>query len=160
MSSDKNTIFIASAEMEAMLESILVKHGFDTKKAKLCASIFTNSSVDGIYTHGINRFKRFVEYINKGYIRPNEAPSLKKKASNIEQWDGALAPGPLNAIFATNRSVSLAQQNGIGCITLANPKRGGITCPMTSNNEITPSPGRIQPRRTVNRAAGPPARSG
>jgi 3-dehydro-L-gulonate 2-dehydrogenase len=128
MSSEKNIIFIAPLEMESRLEAILMKHGFDDNKAKLCAAIFTNSSVDGIYTHGINRFRRFIEYISKGYIKPAAEPILKKKAGSIEQWDGNLGPGPLNAIIATERTMELAREGGIGCVGLSNTNhwmRGG-----------------------------------
>jgi 3-dehydro-L-gulonate 2-dehydrogenase len=123
-----NTILITPAEMEAKLVMILLKYGFDKERAKQCAAIFTTSSVDGIYTHGINRFTRFVEYIRKEYINPGARPSLKKKAGNIEQWDGNLGPGPLNGIIATERAMQLAKEGGIGCVGLSNTNhwmRGG-----------------------------------
>lgn len=114
--------------MKARLVMILLKYKFDEERAKQCAAIFTTSSVDGIYTHGINRFTRFVEYVRKGYINPDARPLLKKKAGNIEQWDGNLGPGPLNGIIATERAMQLAKEGGIGCVGLSNTNhwmRGG-----------------------------------
>lgn len=114
--------------MKARFVMILLKYGFDEERAKQCAAIFTTSSVDGIYTHGINRFTRFVEYVRKGYINPDARPLLKKKAGNIEQWDGNLGPGPLNGIIATERAMQLAKEGGIGCVGLSNTNhwmRGG-----------------------------------
>jgi 3-dehydro-L-gulonate 2-dehydrogenase len=128
MTIDNNTVLIEPVIMEERLSAILIKYGFEEKKAAKCAAIFTNSSVDGIYTHGINRFSRFVEYLKKGYVRPDAEPTLKKKAGNIEQWDGNLGPGILNAVIATDRAIELAMEGGIGCVALSNTNhwmRGG-----------------------------------
>ena len=128
MTIDNNTLLIEPVKMADKLSAILQKYGFEEKKAEKCASVFTNSSVDGIYTHGINRFNRFIDYLKKGYIRPDAEPTLKKKAGNIEQWDGNLGPGILNAVFATDRAMELAMEGGIGCVALSNTNhwmRGG-----------------------------------
>ncbi|MEB0303379.1 Ldh family oxidoreductase, partial [Mucilaginibacter sp. 5C4] len=46
----------------------------------------------------------------------------------IEQCDGNLAPGMLNARFCMDRPISLANDNGIGCVAIKNTNhwmRGG-----------------------------------
>jgi 3-dehydro-L-gulonate 2-dehydrogenase len=53
---------------------------------------------------------------------------LKNKAGAIEQWDGNLGPGPLNALAATERAMSISDESGIGCVALSNTNhwmRGG-----------------------------------
>lgn len=114
--------------MNAVFERILIKHGFTSTKAKQCAAIFTDNTVDGITTHGVNRFPRFVSYIQNGYVQKDAEPSLINGFGSLEQWDGNLGPGPLNAVFATERAMQLSQQNGIGCVAMANTNhwmRGG-----------------------------------
>jgi len=121
-------ITIPSNEMHERLNSILLQYGFTQKKALACAEVFTNNSVDGIYTHGINRFPRFITYIKEGYVNPGADPSLEHKFNGIEQWNGNLAPGICNAVFATEKAMELAQQYAIGCVTLKNTNhwmRGG-----------------------------------
>jgi 3-dehydro-L-gulonate 2-dehydrogenase len=69
-----------------------------------------------------------VEYIQKGYVKPAAKPTLKHAFGAIEQWDGNLAPGPLNAMEATERAMQLSAVSGIGCVALANTNhwmRGG-----------------------------------
>jgi 3-dehydro-L-gulonate 2-dehydrogenase len=99
---------------------ILSKHNFETGKAKQCAHIFTQNSLDGIYSHGVNRFARFVRYIRNGYIVIDAEPEMRLSAGAIEQWDGNMGPGPLNALFCTEQVLKLAKKFGIGCVTLAN----------------------------------------
>ena len=123
-----NQILIPAKEMQGTLKKILLNHQFSEKIADECATIFTDNSIDGIYTHGINRFPRFLEYVQKGCIDPNAQPTLFHHFGGIEQWNGNLGPGPSNATFATNRAMELAHKNGIGCVTLSNTNhwmRGG-----------------------------------
>jgi 3-dehydro-L-gulonate 2-dehydrogenase len=122
------TITIPAADMLQLFNTILLKQGFTAEKAMQCAEVFTNNSIDGVYTHGVNRFPRFVEYIKKGYINIQAEPALKHQWGGVQQWDGNLGPGPLNAIHATNSVMQLAQQHGLGCVALANTNhwmRGG-----------------------------------
>jgi 3-dehydro-L-gulonate 2-dehydrogenase len=64
------SLHISAHEMQQTFHNILLKHHFPKQRAEACASIFTQNSIDGVYTHGINRFPRFVEYIQKGYVIP------------------------------------------------------------------------------------------
>jgi 3-dehydro-L-gulonate 2-dehydrogenase len=126
--SQPKSLTISAKEMHKTLKGILIKHNFSKNKAEECASIFTQNSIDGIYTHGINRFPRFVQYIQKGHVNPEAKPTLQHRFGGIEQWHGNLGAGPSNAIFATERAMKLAKKNGIGCVALAHTNhwmRGG-----------------------------------
>jgi 3-dehydro-L-gulonate 2-dehydrogenase len=125
---DNGTINIAADTMHTIFKSILLKQGFKKEKADTLAQIFTANSLDGIYTHGVNRFPRFIEYVQKGYVAIDAAPTLQNKCAGIQQWNGNLGPGILNAIHATGAATNLAQQYGIGCVALSNTNhwmRGG-----------------------------------
>ena len=123
-----NTIVISAKEMKDVFERILLKYDFSPAKAAQCAQIFTDNTVDGITTHGVNRFPRFINYIKNGYVQKDAEPSLIAGFGGIEQWNGNLGPGPLNAVRATDRAMELSTQHGIGCVALANTNhwmRGG-----------------------------------
>ena len=128
MTEDSTIILISAKEMRECFAGILSKEGFTNERAFECAEIFTNSSIDGIYTHGVNRFPRFVQYIKRGFVKVHAKPSLESKYAGIEQYNGNSGPGMLNAIYATETAMGLAQQHGIGCVTLRNTNhwmRGG-----------------------------------
>lgn len=125
---DTNTVRITASQMEAEFLRILLKLGFQQEKAQICASVFTNNSLEGILSHGVNRFPRFVNYILNGLIDIDAEPELVHSAGAIEQWEGKSGPGPLNAFKCTERAMELAQTSGIGCVALANTNhwmRGG-----------------------------------
>jgi 3-dehydro-L-gulonate 2-dehydrogenase len=107
---------------------VLLKAGFSEERAKLCARLFAESSLDGVYSHGLNRFPRFIEYIKRGYIDIHATPERAENLGALERWDGKLGPGNLNAHFCMARAIEIAHKRGIGCIGLRNSNhwmRGG-----------------------------------
>jgi len=126
---DSNKITrIPYEKMKSEFTRILIKSGFSDLKAGKCAEIFSINSLEGIYSHGANRFPRFVRNVLDGYIKPDAEPSIIHGSRSLEQWNGNLGPGPLNAIFATDRAITLAGEYGIGLTALANTnhwQRGG-----------------------------------
>lgn len=115
-------------DMKNEFKRVLIKKGFTEKKAELAAISFTNNSRDGVYSHGINRFPRVIEYIEKGYINPDAEPEKISSYGAIERWDGKLGLGNLNAKVCIDRAMELADEYGIGCVALQNTNhwmRGG-----------------------------------
>ena len=115
-------------ELDREFRRVLLKNGFEPGKAKTCAGIFAENTLVGVNSHGINRFPRFVQYVKDGFVKPEAEPKLKHKSGSLEQWDGCLGPGPLNALFSMRRGMEIASQSGIGCVALSNSNhwmRGG-----------------------------------
>jgi 3-dehydro-L-gulonate 2-dehydrogenase len=116
------------SEVKETLERILLKHGFSESRAELCSRLFTETSLDGVYSHGLNRFPLFIQYVKKGVIIPGNEPSLIRAGNNFERWDGNRGPGNLNAWFCMDRAIKLAGENGSGIASVRNTNhwlRGG-----------------------------------
>ncbi|MEG1270514.1 MAG: 3-dehydro-L-gulonate 2-dehydrogenase [Ruthenibacterium sp.] len=110
------------------IKKALLKAGIDEKTAETCAQIHTESSADGVESHGLNRIPRFVEYVQKGYVNPQGKPVLTGAKGAVENYDGNLGVGVTNALFCADRAVELAKAHGIGCVALKNTThwmRGG-----------------------------------
>jgi len=106
--------------LKSEFERVLLSVGFTDEKADLCAEIFAGNSRDGVPTHGLNRFPAFVEFVKDGLVKKDAMPSLDGCFGSLEQWDGNLGPGVLNARFCMNRAIKLAGDHGIGCVALKN----------------------------------------
>lgn len=131
----EEVILIPADKMLSEFISILKKTGYSDDKAVKLAEIFTTNSLEGIYTHGVNRFTRFIRNTRDGYILPDAEPSLKHASGCLEQWTGNLGPGPLNAVFSANRATEISDSHGIGLVALANTNhwmRGGLYGWMTA----------------------------
>jgi len=99
---------------------VLLSLNFTEEKAELCATIFAENSRDGVYTHGLNRFPVFVEFVKEGLVKSEAEPTKEGAFGSLEQWNGNLGPGILNARFCMDRAITLASENGIGCVALKN----------------------------------------
>lgn len=115
-------------DLKAQFKRVLVQRGCDEVTADLSAQLMTETSCDGVYSHGVNRFARVVEYINKGYIDLKTKPTKVDGIGGFERWNGNLGLGNVNAKYAMDRAIELARKHGIGCVALANTNhwlRGG-----------------------------------
>jgi len=115
-------------EMKGTIKSALLKAGMPEGKADICAQIHAESSKDGVYSHGLNRVERFVDYIAKGWVDVFAEPTLENNLGTFEIYNGNLGPGVLNAMFAMNRATEIAASFGMGMVSLNNTThwmRGG-----------------------------------
>jgi 3-dehydro-L-gulonate 2-dehydrogenase len=106
--------------VQQTLSQVLVRLGMADERAQICARLFTETTRDGVHTHGINRFPRFVDTIRNGSVNVQAAPQRVAGFGALERWDGNRGPGNLNALAAMERAISLGREHGIGCVTLGN----------------------------------------
>jgi 3-dehydro-L-gulonate 2-dehydrogenase len=114
--------------LKSTFRGILQGSGFNPDEALTLAGIFTETTFDGVFSHGINRFPRFIGDVKKGIVKPGVCPELIQGLGALEQWDGKRGSGILNALRGAERSMELARESGIGCVGLRNTNhwlRGG-----------------------------------
>jgi 3-dehydro-L-gulonate 2-dehydrogenase len=102
--------------------------GMSETDAGVCARVHTESSCDGIASHGLNRVPRFVDYIHRGWINLDGKPKPVKRLGAIEILDGDFGPGILNALQSIDRAQDIAAESGVGIVALRNTThwmRGG-----------------------------------
>ena len=127
---------ISPEKMQEVLYTLFVKYKFSDKKAKLLADVFTESTLEGVSSHGINRVPLFIDYIKKGIIKIDAEAEKVTSFGNIERWDGKLGAGILNATKCTNRAIELAKEYGMGMVALRNTNhwmRGGTYGKIAAN---------------------------
>ena len=126
--SNETLVRVSFDEVKTRIQKILVQHGFVDNKAMLCASLFAETTRDGVYSHGLNRFPRFIDNIEKGYVIPQNEPVVAEVFDSHEVWDGQLGPGNVNAHMAMDRALFLAKDNAFGIVAMRNTNhwmRGG-----------------------------------
>ena len=119
---------IAYEEMKRQFARVLESRGFSAEDARSAGEIFAQNSLAGVYSHGLNRFPRVVEYLDNGEIDPNARATCVMRMGAIERWDGHRGFGPLNAWRAMERACALAKEYGVGVVALGNNNhwmRGG-----------------------------------
>src|SRR5437899_6135152 len=119
---------VAYTDLIDALSGALVRLGFRPERAERCASLFADASRDGVYSHGLNRFPRFIATIRNGVVDVGAEPGCVARFGAFERWNGHRGPGNLNAYDAMARAIALARDHGVGSVALANTNhwmRGG-----------------------------------
>jgi 3-dehydro-L-gulonate 2-dehydrogenase len=122
------TLRVPYADLYAALLRATQHLGLRGERAALCARLFAETTRDGVYTHGLDRFPRFTEMVANGCIDVTAEPTHIAGNAALERWDGHLGPGNTNAYAAMERAIALARQYGLGGVALANTNhwmRGG-----------------------------------
>ena len=114
--------------LQDVLAAALRRAGMAPERADACAGLFAEASRDGVASHGLNRFPRFLRMIASGIVDVGATPVCVSAAGALERWEGRRGPGNLNARASMARALALARAHGIGCVALSNTNhwmRGG-----------------------------------
>ena len=104
----------------AQMEKGLVKH-LPPEEAHHFAEIFAGNSLDGVHSHGMNRFPRYMEALKSGLCDARVTKAERVSGvGGLEVWDAHFGVGPLIAEQAAMRAVELAKEHGVACIALRN----------------------------------------
>ena len=89
--------------------------------ARHFAEIFAGNSLDGVYSHGMNRYPRYLADMDSGLC--DRTVTQAERVSGLgalEVWDAHFGIGPLIAEQVTRRAIDLAREHGIACVALRN----------------------------------------
>jgi 3-dehydro-L-gulonate 2-dehydrogenase len=121
-------LLVRFAELQRVMREILIGLDMEPQRAHDCATLFAAASRDGVASHGVNRFSRFVAMIRNGSVDVNARPTRVAAFGGLERWNGQRGPGNLNAGSSMARAIELAREHGLGAVGLANTNhwmRGG-----------------------------------
>lgn len=111
---------ISFDEVKQTLRQVLSERGVPGPFAEKVAHEMARNSLEGTYTHGINRFPRLIRYLDDGIIDVAATPMLEAGFGAIERYDGRRGFGITNAWASMERAVELAGKHGIGLVALRN----------------------------------------
>ena len=101
-------------QLKAAFNRVLISRGVDSETADACAEMFARTTESGVYSHGVNRFPRFIQQLENGDIIPDAQPKRITSLGAIEQWDAQRSIGNLTAKKMMDRAIELAADHGIG----------------------------------------------
>lgn len=119
---------ISYDELKQEFKRVLISRNVPDSIADSCAAMFADTTESGVYSHGVNRFPRFIQQLEKGDIVPEANPSKVLSIGAIEQWDAHQSIGNLTARKMMDRAIEIADNFGIGVVALKNANhwmRGG-----------------------------------
>jgi len=121
-------VLVPYEEVREVMRTVLLRHAMEPDRADHCAHLSADSSRDGVASHGVKRFPRFVAMIRNGMVDVHARPERVSTRGAMERWNGHRGPGNLNAWTCMARAIELAREHGIGAVGLGNSNhwmRGG-----------------------------------
>jgi len=112
--------YIAYEETLRVTRAALLKAGFTPEKAERLSGVFCQNTLEGVSSHGLNRFPRFMSDVANHVVDVNAEPETVASLGGMEVWDGHQAAGPLVAEAAMARAIELAKTHGIACVSVRN----------------------------------------
>ncbi len=103
-----------------VLERVLESRNMHKRDAELCARLIAETSLEGVYTHGANRFASLIKGIDEKRIDVHAHAQKSDSFASLERWDGNKGVGNLNAHTSMKRAIELAKEHTIGCVALKN----------------------------------------
>ena len=76
------------------------------------------TSLRGTDSHGVARVPIYVERLRGGVLNPRPRPSVVRRNGAVAVVDGDEGPGQVAALFATDLSIELAREFGVGIVSV------------------------------------------
>ena len=93
----------------------------NAQDARRFAEIFAGNSLDGVYSHGMNRYPRYLSDMESGLCDAKVTQAERVSGlGGLEVWDAHFGVGPLIAQQMAERAIELARTHGIACVALRN----------------------------------------
>jgi ureidoglycolate dehydrogenase (NAD+) len=83
------------------------------------------TSLRGTDSHGVARLPVYIDRLRGGVINTRPQPSVLRRDGAIAVVDGDHGPGQVASVFATDLSVELAREHGIGVATVRRSAHNG-----------------------------------
>jgi LDH2 family malate/lactate/ureidoglycolate dehydrogenase len=113
---------LAAAALERWTRALLEAAGLETEPAAIVAETLVWTSLRGTDSHGVARVPLYAERLRTGVLNGRPRPSVVQRDGALAVVDGDHGPGQLAGVLATDLSVELAREHGVG---LALVRRSG-----------------------------------
>ena len=71
--------------LQKRFRELLLKYGFPPLQAMQIADIIAETTIEGVFSHGINRFPRFIGDVTDGTVKLGVEPELIKSFSALRK---------------------------------------------------------------------------
>lgn len=101
--------------------------GVPEAEAQVCSDVLIESDIRGIKSHGIGRFKMYIDRMKDGIISPVCRQTLIKETDNTAVIDAGDSLGHVVATHAMQLAIDKAKSHNIGMVAVRNSTHFGIT---------------------------------
>jgi len=113
-------------ELQNFVTTVFEKLGVRREYAEVVADVLVTADLMGISSHGVQRLKRYIEGVKRGFINPNAEPSVVSEVGAVVVLDAHRGFGHVAGVKAVEYAVERAQYYGVGVVLVRNSTHYGI----------------------------------
>lgn len=122
---EQQTLRTSSDQMQRFAVAALVAAGTNTDAAQSVANALTETSLRGVDSHGIRLLLHYVNAVQGGRINPYPKLAFTRTGTSTGVVDGDNGFGHHASYFAVDQAVALAQESGVGAVSVINSSHFG-----------------------------------
>ena len=111
---------VTSDFLRQSVQAILEATGTPTDLAQVVSEALVGANLAGHDSHGVIRLPQYIEMVREGRVHPAARPCLLGRQQATARVDGARGWGQPAARLATDTVIGLAQEYGVGMVTIDN----------------------------------------
>jgi ureidoglycolate dehydrogenase (NAD+) len=118
-------VVVSHEELQKLTALKLVQAGLDPNHAEMTAQVLVHADLRGVSSHGVLRTEHYVRRLNEGGLNKSPSFSFNQTGPCSGIFNGDDGLGHVVAKQAMNEAIKLANENGIGMITVMNSSHCG-----------------------------------
>ncbi|HPI91820.1 MAG TPA: Ldh family oxidoreductase [Deltaproteobacteria bacterium] len=121
-----DSIYVDHQELRRFMKEGFIAMGVPAPDADICADVLIESDMRGIKSHGIGRFKMYIDRMKDGIISPVCRETIIRETDNTAVIDGGDSLGHVVACHAMQLAIDKARKHNIGMVAVKNSTHFGI----------------------------------
>ena len=109
---------VPAGDLERWGRALLEAGGLEPAAAGTVAETLVDASLRGVDSHGVARIPVYVERLRAAALNRRPRPSVLRRDGGVALVDGDQGPGQVAGVFATDLSVELAREHGVGVVSV------------------------------------------
>ena len=122
----QDIIHVDYLELRRFIKEGFIALGVPEADAEICTTVLIESDLRGIESHGIGRFKMYVDRMKDGIISPVCRESIIKETHNTAVIDAFDSLGHVVAVHAMQLAIDKAKAHNVGLVAVRNSSHFGI----------------------------------
>jgi hydroxycarboxylate dehydrogenase B len=111
---------VPAERLTALVAAIMQGGGCHADEARTVARRLVDSNLVGHDSHGVLRVGKYLEWVGKGWLKPNTTPTIVFDSDALAIVDGNRGFGQVIGEFATRLGIAKAAKSGIAMVGLRN----------------------------------------
>ena len=109
---------VAAAHLQLWIRALLAGSGLADEHAATVAETLVWTSLRGVDSHGASRVPVYAERLQTGVLNTRPRVEVVRRSGAVALVDGDHGPGQVAALVATDLSIELAREFGVGIVSV------------------------------------------